>query len=128
MKNFIILSLILILSGCATTREMAPTGLIPFTATSFVERSEYNEHVRTYHIRYSGWPAAEIAAWFGKVGMIDGVADIGMINYAFIVTKSPAYSWDEIEPKIKAVIEEFEKAEPAEVEPEETTMKRRDGV
>ena len=133
MKMKLFIAIVFILAGCATAQVVErpipdqDVILFPFTAISFIEYSEYDYDTRTYHIRYSKRTSEEIATWYGKIGVIEGVIDISMLHHAVGVTKSPAYAWNEIEPKVKVIIEEFEESQPR-LEKPEPAIERKDGV
>ena len=120
LKRMIFL-VVLLVFGCAVKQPIIPEivksePLFEFTATSWIEYNVWNIHNRTYHIRYSTDEsmAPAIADLITGLEDIDGLSRMDVKRYKFEITKSPVYSWDEIEPEIKEAIEEFEKAEPEE--------------
>ena len=51
--------------------------------------------------------ADEVGAFANLVLEIDGVTQVQLGSYVLIVTKAPLYSWDEVQPKVRGLLETF---------------------
>lgn len=118
----------LLVFGCAV-KQPIPKSLVKFTDTSFVEYNKYNYDFHVYHIRYSSdKPDSAHIDFIAGVYNIDGISDITAGKYWLTIKKSPGYSWVEIEPRLKELILQFEKAKPEKPDEPKTKIDRKGGV
>ena len=96
---------VVVLGGCATveTRHNCKQ----FTDISYVEHID--SLVRVYHVRYHGMQGM-LYNLVAKLWKIDGIQSIDSLPYMVQIRLSKAYLWNEVEPAIKAVIEDFQHA------------------
>ena len=116
MKKLALCVVLILAFGCA------PQGLQPFTDNALVE--VLTDDTRVYHVRYDKIPVGfDLPA---RIYAVEGVQSVYQHPYEFTVTKSKAYSWREIEPKMKKVLAEFKVAleEPVEFYEEEAEEKK----
>ena len=81
--------------------------MIALTGTSFVQASN-DPLARIFHIRYPGPPFVDNFNIFERIGLVEGAQFMDMQRYQVRIQIASVYKWDEVQPRIKKVIMEFE--------------------
>ena len=104
-KPQIILLVIFSLISCSTPQDVFEINEI--CDNIYVKHNKSNEFTRIYHVKSLaavGGPGRIMAM---AIGNITGIQSLYPSPYEFMVTISPIYNWDDIEPTIIKRIQEF---------------------
>ena len=85
------------------------------TGTSFVQVSS-DPLERIFHIRYPGPPFVDNFNIFERIGLVEGAQFMDMQRYQVRIQIASVYKWDEVQPRIKKVIMEFEQLKAGEAD------------
>ena len=99
MKKLAFCVVLILAFGCASTLTLAP-----FTSHSFIEITDSDS--RIYHLRYAILPTPYNP--IDAMVLIEGIRYVTATPYQVLITKSKAYTWNEIEPHIKKVLQDFQ--------------------
>ena len=102
--------------------------LINITNASFYRTIDGIEDGRYYYVRAPLGGSPLVAALAQAIYLVEGVKRITPDAYEFFVAKSPCYTWGEVQPKIVALIKEFEKLSADGVSADETKEEEKKGT
>ena len=131
-KNIILASLFIVLFGSVMLSVIfkggvaKPTSLVNLTRTVWFQEVPDFPLTRVYHFRLPREKVDLVGELFTEIISIEGIQLATVIPYTVTITHSPIYNWGEINIDIIELVREFENAEAAEFELEETTMKRKE--
>ena len=124
MKRYIIYALVIVCLAAFLViyPHSSKPEMIVLTGTSFVEHSK-DPLARIFHIRYSGPPFVDDFNIFERIGLVEGAQFMDMQRYQVKIQIASVYRWDEVQPRIKKVIMEFEQLKAGETDDDDEVEK-----
>ncbi len=106
MKKY--LALLIVLVSCTTNPSVFD---ILFTVADIYEfvytiHDPQDDLIREYHLKESAVLTVPNHEMERQIFLVAGVREVGFVGGAFLVRRSPLYTWEEVEPDIVKRIEE----------------------